>query len=450
VKDDCPVAYNGIIEAFKEIIPTLLKQIKDLSYYAERKIPDRKSHDISGDQNIYVGAADSLIKGKIVVCRVDDLPKGEVLRFDFQKKTYAIYRTVNNEFYATDGLCTHGNAHLAEGAVMGDIIECHKHNGRFNLRDGTPRRTPVIVAIKTYKVEVILDNVVLNLAVFPGDQSAIAENEQTLRVVSNRNLTTFIKELILSPPGNEHFAFLPGQYVQIIVPPFSLDFSEFQIEEPFRRTWEESGLFHFKAENEIYSKRNYSLASNPSEDTYLKFNVRISLPPAGSPVTAGAGSSYIFNKKPGDEIKFIGPFGDFLLKRSEREMIYLGGGAGMAPLRSHLSYLFETEKTARKVSYWYGARSYEDLFYQEYFRKLEQNNPNFSFHVALSEPKLQDNWNGNIGFIHDYLLEKYLGSHSQPGEIEYYLCGPPGMIRAALKMLKNLRVPDELIAFDEF
>jgi Na+-transporting NADH:ubiquinone oxidoreductase subunit F len=158
----------------------------------------------------------------------------------------------------------------------------------------------------------------------------------------------------------------------------------------------------------------------------------------------------VFNLKPGDEVKLTGPFGDFLLKQSDREMIYLGGGAGMAPLRSHLSYLFETEKTTRKVSFWYGARSADDLFYSEYFDKLEQDNPNFSFHIALSDPKPLDHWKGNIGFIHEYLMENYLAMHNHPDEIEYYLCGPPMMIEEALKMLRTLGVSDDMIAFDEF
>jgi Na(+)-translocating NADH:ubiquinone oxidoreductase F subunit len=276
------------------------------------------------------------------------------------------------------------------------------------------------------------------------------ENEKIFRVISNRNITTFIKELILSSSDDSHFSFLPGQYVKILIPPFKLSFNDFQIEEPFKKIWNEMGLYNFKAENSIYSKRNYSLASNPSGNSDLIFNVRITLPPVGSPVTAGAGSSYAFNLKPGDEVKLSGPFGDFLLKQSGREMIYLGGGAGMAPLRSHLSYLFETEKTTRRVSFWYGARSSDDLFYQDYFGKLEESYPNFSFHIALSEPKTEDNWKGNTGFIHEYLHDSYLASHDQPGEIEYYLCGPPAMIEAALKMLKKLGVSDEMIAFDEF
>jgi Na+-transporting NADH:ubiquinone oxidoreductase subunit F len=450
VKDDCPVPYNGIIEAWREIIPALLRQSKDPSYYVERKIPQLTESVTSELSNRYTGKADSLVNGKIVVCGVNDLQKGDVLRFDFQQNTYAVYRTEKDEYYATEGFCTHGNTHLAEGAVIGELIECHKHNGRFSLKDGTPRRMPVTEAIKTYRIEVANDKVILDLEGSSGEESYPVENEKIFRVISNRNITTFIKELILSSSDDSHFSFLPGQYVKILIPPFKLSFNDFQIEEPFKKIWDEMGLYNFKAENSIYSKRNYSLASNPSDNSDLIFNVRITLPPAGSPVTAGAGSSYAFNLKPGDEVKLSGPFGDFLLKQSGREMIYLGGGAGMAPLRSHLSYLFETEKTARRVSFWYGARSSDDLFYQDYFGKLEESYPNFSFHIALSEPKTEDNWKGNTGFIHEYLHDSYLASHNQPGEIEYYLCGPPAMIEAALKMLKKLGVSDEMIAFDEF
>ena len=450
VKNDCPVPYSGITEAFREIIPALIKQSKDVTYYVERKVPERKSNILTGERNKYVGADDSLVDGEIAVCAIDDLPRGEVLRFDFQQKTYAVYRTINNEFYATDGFCTHGNAHLAEGAVIGDIIECHKHNGRFNIKDGTPRRMPATVGIKTYKVEVASGKVVLDLKGISGDLSETDEGERTCRVVSNRNITPFIKEVILSPSGSNYFTFLPGQYVQMKIPPFKVRFNEFLIEEPYKKIWEDMGLFDFVAENSIYSKRNYSLANNPYSDTLLKFNVRIVLPPPGSTVTAGTGSSYVFNLKPGDEVKITGPFGDFLLKKSGREKIYLGGGAGMAPLRSHLSYLFETLQTDLKVSFWYGARSSDDLFYQEYFEKLEADNLNFSFHVSLSEPKPDDNLKWNVGFIHEYLLNSYLASHNQPGEIEYYLCGPPAMIEAALKMLKRLGVSDDMIAFDEF
>jgi Na+-transporting NADH:ubiquinone oxidoreductase subunit F len=450
VKDDCPVPYSGIIEAFREIIPALIKQSRDVSYYVERKLPERKSNIISGERKLYTGFADSMVNGKIAVCPIDDLPKGEVLRFDFQENTYAVYRTINNGFYATDGLCTHGNAHLAEGAVIGDIIECHKHNGRFSIKDGTPKRMPATIGLRTYKVEAAKENIFLDLSSIPGKASDNDEGEKTFRVESSRHITCFIREVILSPSDGNYFTFLPGQYVQMKIPPYKVGFNEFQIEEPYKKVWEDMGLLQFAAENSIYSKRNYSLANNPSSGTLLKFIVRIVLPPAGSLVTAGAGSSYVFNLKPGDEVQITGPFGDFLLKESGREMIYLGGGAGMAPLRSHLSYLFETVNTTRKVSFWYGARSSDDLFYQEYFENLQVSNPNFSFHVSLSEPKPSDNRKWNVGFIHEYLQNSYLASHNKPDEIEYYLCGPPPMIEAALKMLKSLGVSDDLIAYDEF
>jgi Na+-transporting NADH:ubiquinone oxidoreductase subunit F len=450
VKDDCPVPYSGIIEAFREIIPALIKQSKDVSYYVERKLPENKRDNLDDKMNIYTGLTDSLINGKIAVCHIGDLPKGEVLRFDFQQRTYAVYRTINNEFYASDGFCTHGNAHLAEGAVIGDIIECHKHNGRFSIRDGTPKRMPATIGLRTYKVEAVNEKVVLDISSISRNVSSTDESERTFLVVSNRNITPFIREVILSPSDGTRFTFLPGQYVQMKIPPYRVSFKEFKIEEPYRKVWDESGLFDYTAENTIYSKRNYSLAGNPSSDNFIKLIVRIVLPPAGSLITAGAGSSYVFNLKPCNEVQITGPFGDFLLKESGRELIYLGGGAGMAPLRSHLSYLFETVNTTRKVSFWYGARSSEDMFYQEYFEKLEADNPNFSFHVSLSEPKPDDNLNWNAGFIHEYLLTSYLAVHNQPDEIEYYLCGPPAMIEAALKMLKSLGVPDDMIAYDEF
>ena len=450
MKKDCPKPYSSIPEVFREIIPAILKQAKDPSYFVERKLPERKSSASNTGRNIFIGDSASLKEGKIVVCRIDELPKGEVVRFDFQQKTYAVYRTINNEFYATEGFCTHGNAHLAEGVVIGNVIECAKHSGRFNLKDGSPARIPVCVGLKTYPVEMVDGAVVLNLANVSDDKPVANEQERTFRVVSNRNLTAFIKELTLEPIQDEHFSFQPGQYVQIAIPPHKTRFSEFQIDEPFSKIWNEKGLFHNWAETAIYSKRNYSLATNPAADTILKFIVRIAFPPTGSKVSAGVGSSYVFNLKPGDEVQLTGPFGDFQIKESDREMVYIGRGAGMAPLRSHLSYLFETEKTRRKVSFWYGAHSVDDIFYDDYFKKLEAENEVFTFHQASSNVSKHDNWNGNIGYIHEVLLSQYLSTHKNPREIEYYLCGPPAMIKATLNMLQNLGVDEESVLFDEF
>ena len=192
------------------------------------------------------------------------------------------------------------------------------------------------------------------------------------------------------------------------------------------------------------------MATNPAAEKQLKFNVRIELPPKGESVPAGAGSSYVFALRPGDKVKFSGPFGDFQIKSTEKEMIYVAGGAGMAPIHSHLAYLFETLKTTRIVSFWYGARSKSEIFYQEYFENLQNKNKNFSFHIALSEPKNEDKWNGYKGYISDVLFQKYLKNKKNPDEIEYYLCGPPTMIKASLQMLKVAGVSAESISYDEF
>jgi len=192
------------------------------------------------------------------------------------------------------------------------------------------------------------------------------------------------------------------------------------------------------------------MASNQATESMLRFNVRIATPPSGQDCPPGAGSSYVFNLKAGDVVTAIGPFGDFHIKPTQREMVYIGGGAGMAPLRSHLSHLFETEHTARKVSFWYGARSSQELFYVDYFEGLASNHENFTFHLALSSPLPDDNWTGHEGFIHAVVLEEYLRTHPRPESVEFYLCGPPQMISACLRMLSDLEVPNDHIAFDEF
>ncbi len=197
-------------------------------------------------------------------------------------------------------------------------------------------------------------------------------------------------------------------------------------------------------------RNNYSLASNQELERTLRFNVRIATPPPGQDCPPGVGSSYVFNLKAGDTVTAIGPFGDFHIKPTQREMVYIGGGAGMAPLRAHLSYLFETQKTARRVSYWYGARSKQEIFYQDYFEDLARRHPNFHFHLALSAPQTEDNWTAHTGFIHEVVLRAYLGSHDNPKAVEYYLCGPPMMIKACTQMLTGLGVHPSQIAYDEF
>lgn len=446
VKDDCPRPYNGIIEAFKEIIPTILKQRKDPSYYVKRELPANASTTTSRFGKVYADFERKKTNGNIEVCAVSELTRGEAIRFDFEQKTYAVYRTEEDELFATEGICTHGNAHLGDGLVIGDLIECPKHNGRYSLRDGSPKRAPVCVGINTYAVFASSGKIYLNPVPVHVESR---HRDLKFKVVSNNNVSTFIKELTLESSEAESFIFRPGQYVQLVIPPFKTRFDHFQIDEPFRSTWESMNLFGCFAENSVYLRRNYSMANNPFREKQLRFNVRIELPAAGN-LSAGAGSSYIFGLKPGDEVKLSGPYGDFKIKAGRRDMVYLGGGAGMAPLRSQLAYLFETEKTKRKVSYWYGARSRNELYYQDYFERLQNEHSNFSFHVALSEPRSVDHWMGHTGFIHDVLYQRYLKDHQKPGELEFYLCGPPALIKAGLKMLKDTGVSEDSISYDEF
>ena len=452
IKGDCPVPYKSIYDAFREIVPTILRQRKDPSYYVERILPAKSGKGKSSDfqKKIFRGDTSKMNLGKIEVCRLNQFGLGEVVRFDYGQKTYAVYRTGNDGLYATDGICTHGNAHLADGLIIGDVIECSKHNGRFSLKDGSPKRTPVCVGLKTFKVELEGDKVIIDLSDDGNIQQKEEEKERTFRVVSNRNVATFIKELELEPLNNEKFIFQPGQYIQLVIPPHKTRFVDFQIDEPYRKTWEKMNMMQFWSENSTYSKRNYSLATNPAKENTLKFNIRITLPSEGNAQIAGVGSSYVYGLKSGDEVSLTGPFGNFLLRKSDREKIFLGKGAGMAPLRSQISYLLENEQTKGKVSFWYGAHALEDVFYDDYFKKLEDENKNFSFHLSLSQSSNVENWNGYVGQIQDVLFAEYLSKHEDPNSIDYYLCGSPGMIKASLKMLHDLGVEQEMILFDEF
>ena len=447
-KHDCPKPYNGIIETYKEIIPALLKQVKDPWYYVERKLPDSANKKVQKKERI-TGDLSMVLDGKVEVCTVDKLDEGDIIRFDFDQRTYAVYKS-GDRYFATDGICTHGNAHLSDGMIIGDMIECSKHNGRFSLLDGSPKRLPVCVGLNTYNVEVIDDKIYLNLESLLQSEFEKENEGISFNVISNENVATYIKELVLEMSEVSSFRYQPGQYAQFIVPPYNGLFNDFSIQEPYGSKWKERKHFDLKVTNPVYVKRNYSFATNPDNDRQLKFNVKLSLPSDNSSVNPGVGSSYLFNLKQGDKIKLSGPYGDFLIRQSAREMVYIGGGAGMAPLRSHLSYLFETEKTKRKVSYWYGARSKDDLFYIDYFEGLEGEHDNFKFRIALSEPDKGDDWNGLKGFIADVVFQNYLQSHPNPANVEYYLCGPLALIQSALHMLDGLNVPEEMIAYDEF
>lgn len=276
-------------------------------------------------------------------------------------------------------------------------------------------------------------------------------------VVSNQNVATFIKEFVVRLPEGEHMDFQPGGYIQLDVPKTTVDFSkDVEVEEEFKEEWDRFGLWDLVMKNSEDTFRAYSMANHPGEGNIIKLNVRIATPPWDRSkgrfknVNPGIASSYIFSLKPGDKVSISGPFGDFFIKDTEKEMVYIGGGAGMAPLRSHIFHLFKTLQTNRRVSYWYGARSLREIFYEEDFRELERQFPNFSFHIALSEPKEEDNWDGPVGFIHQVAYDKYLSTLEEPEEIEYYLCGPPVMNDAVQNMLYNLGVPQEMIAFDDF
>ena len=275
-------------------------------------------------------------------------------------------------------------------------------------------------------------------------------------VVSNRNVATFIKEFVVKLPEGEHLKFLSGGYIQIDVPKIDVNYKDIDVDEEYRADWEKFGMFDLVMHNPEPQFRAYSMASYPAEDNIIMLNVRIATPPFDRvnggfmKVNPGVCSSYIYSLKPGDKVTISGPYGEFHIKDTKREIIFIGGGAGMAPMRSHILDLFLTKHTDRKVSYWYGGRSLRELFYIDDFRKIEEENPNFKFNIALSAPLPEDNWTGYVGNIHEVLLENYLKNHSEPEEIEYYLCGPPMMTAAVLKMLDSLGVPKEMISFDDF
>ncbi len=275
-------------------------------------------------------------------------------------------------------------------------------------------------------------------------------------VISNKSVATFIKEFVVKLPDGETLDFKSGGYIQIDVPKINVDFKEIEVGEEYREDWEKFNMFDLKMRNPEPSFRAYSMASHPAENNIIMLNVRIATPPFDrvkggfKNVNPGVCSSYIFSRKPGDKVTISGPYGEFFLKETEREMLFIGGGAGMAPMRSHLFHLFKTEKTSRKVSFWYGARSKREIFYQDEFEAIEKEFENFDFTIALSEPLPDDNWDGATGFIHQVIYEQYLSKHEEPEEIEYYLCGPPMMNAAAQKMLYDLGVPEEMIAFDDF
>ena len=284
----------------------------------------------------------------------------------------------------------------------------------------------------------------------PDEIFSIQKWDCTVR--SNDNVATFIKELVLELPKGEILNFQSGGYIQVDIPNYELKYSEFDIEKEYHEDWDKFKMWDLIAKNDNPNEfRAYSMANHPAEGNIVMLNVRIAHPPPQKwDAPPGIASSYIFNLKPGDKVTISGPYGEFFIKDTQREMVYVGGGAGMAPLRSHLFHLFHTLKTGRKVSYWYGARSKREMFYDDHFKDIQKKFPNFDYHVALSDPMPEDNWNGYTGFIHQVVHDNYLSKHEDPTEIEFYMCGPPMMNKAVTGMLHDLGVEDEMIDFDDF
>ncbi|MDR2936036.1 MAG: NADH:ubiquinone reductase (Na(+)-transporting) subunit F [Rikenellaceae bacterium] len=289
------------------------------------------------------------------------------------------------------------------------------------------------------------------------EESVLGVKKWECEVVSNRNVATFIKEFVVKLPEGENLKFRSGGYIQIDIPKYEgIRFPDFDIDNEYREDWDTMKMWELTTNNPEPTFRAYSMANHPAEGNVIMLNIRIATPPwdrtAGGfmKVNPGICSSYIFSRKPGDKVTISGPFGEFFVKDTPNEKMFIGGGAGMAPMRSHIFHLFQTEKTNVPVTFWYGARSKREIFYEEQFEAIERDFPNFKFNIALSEPKPEDNWKGSVGFIHQVIFDEYLKNHEAPEDIEYYLCGPPMMTAAVTRMLDNLGVPAENIMYDNF
>ncbi|MEZ6066463.1 MAG: NADH:ubiquinone reductase (Na(+)-transporting) subunit F [Planctomycetaceae bacterium] len=333
------------------------------------------------------------------------------------------------------GTCAQCKVHVHQGG--GDILPTEKaHINKMQAREGLRLSCQVTVK-QDMKIEV---------------PEEVFETKKWLCTVrSNRNVATFIKELVLELPAGEEVGFKAGGFIQIEVPPHEVEYKNFAIEERFHEDWDKYNIWRFKSKVSEPVFRAYSMANWPGEQGIIMLNVRIATPPPRLPdVPPGKVSSYIFNLKPGDKVTISGPYGEFFIQPTDAEMVYIGGGAGMAPLRSHIFQLLKGLKSGRKISYWYGGRSSRELFYVEEFRALEEKFPNFKLNIALSEPLPEDNWTGYRGFIHQVLYDHYLKDHQAPEDIEYYICGPPLMLQAVLKTLDDLGVEKENILYDDF
>ncbi len=319
----------------------------------------------------------------------------------------------------------------------GDILPTERdHIGKRDAREGV--RLSCQVAIKRdMAVEV--------------DEAVFGVKKWVCEVISNDNVATFIKELKLAIPAGESVPFRAGGYIQIECGPYEIAYKEFDIAREYRDDWEKFGLFDLHAKNDEEVVRAYSMANYPEEKGIIMLNVRIASPPPGmAEVPPGKMSSYIFRLKAGDKVMISGPFGEFFAKETDAEMVFIGGGAGMAPMRSHIFDQLKRLDSKRRISFWYGARSRREMFYEEDFDQLAKEHENFTWHIALSDPQEGDNWAGYTGFIHQVVYENHLKDHPAPEDCEFYICGPPIMNRSVTEMLHELGVEDENILYDDF
>ncbi|MCL6269820.1 NADH:ubiquinone reductase (Na(+)-transporting) subunit F [Sansalvadorimonas sp. 2012CJ34-2] len=333
------------------------------------------------------------------------------------------------------GTCAQCSCKVLEGGGTALPTE-EPHFTRGELREGW--RLSCQVAVKEdMKIEV--------------EEELFGVKKWECEVVSNENVATFIKELVLKLPEGEDVNFRAGGYVQLETPVHTVHYKDFHIEDEYRGDWDKFNMWKYTSVVNEQVIRAYSMANYPEEKGLLKFNIRIASPPPGQDdVPPGQMSSYVFSLKAGDKLTVYGPFGEFFAKETDNEMVFVGGGAGMAPMRSHIFDQLKRLSSKRKISFWYGARSLREAFYVEEFDKLAEDNPNFTWHLALSDPQPEDNWEGKTGFIHNVLLDNYLKDHAAPEDCEFYMCGPPMMNAAVIKMLEDLGVEPENILLDDF
>ncbi len=332
------------------------------------------------------------------------------------------------------GTCAQCKVRVFEGG--GDILPTEEsHFNKREVKEGW--RLSCQVAVKQdMEVEV--------------EESCFGVKKWECEVISNENVATFIKELVLKLPEGEAVPFRAGGYMQLEAPAHEVDYKNFDIPEEYHGDWDRFKIWDNVSKVDETIQRAYSMANYPEETGILKFNIRIASPPPGSDVPPGQMSSYVFNLKPGDKMAVYGPFGEFFAKETDAEMVFVGGGAGMAPMRSHIFDQLKRIKTDRKVSFWYGARSLREMFYADEYDALAEANENFEWHAALSDPMEEDNWTGLTGFIHNVLLEEYLKDHPAPEDCEFYMCGPPMMNSAVINMLEDLGVERDNIFLDDF